>query len=302
MNTLLGWMGDTDYKLLTTGLDGYLEDSQMKNGRVRVGLSAEMTPYEHYLSVENLRPGMDLDWKSYWLSGFVNLKYDTFDEGYFPTRGIRLSLNGRYVFKGQSKNLNYLDDETGDWESFEAGSGQAAPTRSEEPEGSDPVVPDDYLAPKPVRPYGSILTCFEAAIPLGERFTILPTVYFGWNSMSDEYMHPQHGVTVGGFMPGRYTERQIPFFGFPNGFRSTSAYTVVPQLDLRYRFLRKNYVSARASAFVRDDIFADLLYVNWISAFGVEYARQSIVGPLRLAVQWCNITGITAYASIGFDF
>jgi hypothetical protein len=37
-------------------------------------------------------------------------------------------------------------------------------------------------------------------------------------------------------------------------------------------------------------------------AFGGEYARQTIVGPLRFAVQWCNIGGLTAYASIGFEF
>ena len=46
-------------------------------------------------------------------------------------------------------------------------------------------------------------------------------------------------------------------------------------------------------------------YMFWkpdLYAFGAEYSRQSIVGPLRFAVQWCTITGVTAYASVGFDF
>ena len=302
MNTLLGWMGDTDYKLLTTAVDGYLEDTQMRNGKVRIGLTAEMTPYEHYLSVRELRAGQ-WDWKSYWLSGFADLKYDTFDDGYFPTRGVRLTLNGRYVFKGQKKQVGLLGDQGGRDDSGDE-YGDIAWTRSEysDSDGSGPEVPDDYYKPVPVTPYGSVMASFEAAFTFGENFTILPTVHFGWNSTSNDSMHPRHGVVVGGFLPNRYTERQIPFFGFSTGFRSTSTLTLVPQLDLRYRFLRKNFVTARAAMFKRDDSFKGLYVVSPISAFGVEYARQSVVGPLRVALQWCEITGLTAYASIGFDF
>ena len=301
MNTLLGWMGDTDYKLFSTAVDGYLEDTQMRNGSVRVGITADMTPYEHYLSVRELRPG-SWDWKSHWLSGFANLKYDTFDDGYFPTRGVRLSLNGRYVFYGRKMDWGLKETDLGDdtWQDEDP----VARTRSDESDGdgSGPDVPDNFIRTKPVDPYGSALASFETALTIGENFTILPIVYFGWNSTTDSEMHPRHGVVVGGFMPNRYTERQIPFFGFSTGFRSTSQITVVPQLDLRYRFLRKNFVTARVGMFKRDDTFRDLYLVSPIIAYGAEYSRQSVAGPLRLAVQWCDITGLTAYASIGFDF
>ncbi len=302
MNTLLGWMGDTDYKLLTTAVDGYLEDTQMRNGKVRVGLTAEMTPYEHYLSVDDLRGWWD--WKSYWLSGFATLKYDTFDDGYFPDRGVRLFLDGRYVFKGQSLSLAYREKNNA-WDDLVDESTLVSRTRSEdsENEGTGPEIPDNYLnVPKPIEPYGSVMAGFQAAFTFGENFTVLPSLYFGWNSTSTDQMHPRHGVVVGGFMPNRYAERQIPFFGFPSGFRSSSNYTVVPQLDLRYRFLRKNFVTARAGMFKRDDIFKGLLDVYPVYAFGAEYSRQSVVGPLRVALQWCDITGLTAYASVGFDF
>ena len=301
MNTLLGWMGDTDYKLFSTAVDGYLEDTQMKNGLVRVGITAEMTPYEHYLSVRELRPG-SWDWKSHWLSGFANLKYDTFDDGYFPTRGVRISLNGRYVFYG--RRLDWGLQETNLWDDTWEEEDPVARTRSDDSDsdGSGPDVPDNFIRTKPVDPYGSALASFETALTIGENFTILPIVYFGWNSTTDSEMHPRHGVVVGGFMPNRYTERQIPFFGFSTGFRSTSALTLVPQLDLRYRFLRKNFITARAGMFKRDDSFEGLYRVTPIYAIGTEYSRQSIAGPLRFAVQWCDITGLTAYASIGFDF
>ena len=86
------------------------------------------------------------------------------------------------------------------------------------------------------------------------------------------------------------------------GFRWTSRFSCVPQLDLRYWFARKNYVTARAACYFRDYEFRYMFMGVPIYAFGGEYARQTMVGPLRFAVQWCDITGITAYASIGFDF
>ena len=303
MNALLGWMGDTDYKLFTTAVDGYLEDTQMRHGNVRVGLTAEMTPYLHLLGNNRLSVGWD--WKSYWLSGFMNMKYDTLDDSYFPDRGVRFAMNGRYMFHGRSLNLTLNDvwydlDDTLDGSPEE--NARVVRTRSDESDGPGPEVPDEFFEPKPVPLYGSFMASAQAAFTIGENFTILPVVYFGWNSTSDVYMHPQHAVVVGGFMPGRYAERQIPFFGFPAGFRSTASFTLVPQLDLRYRFLRKNYVTVRAGSFYRDDTLKNVFSSGWINAFGAELSRQSVVGPLRMAVQWCSITGLTAYFSVGFDF
>lgn len=42
--------------------------------------------------------------------------------------------------------------------------------------------------------------------------------------------------------------------------------------------------------------------VDEVRFVGMEYARQTIIGPLRVAAQWCDISGFTLYASIGFDF
>ena len=112
----------------------------------------------------------------------------------------------------------------------------------------------------------------------------------------------RHSVGVGGFMKNRYIEHQIPFFGFSHGFRHSTRYTLVPQLDLRYRFLRKNYVTARGGLFMRDADVKSLFMSDQLWAAGVEYARQTIVGPLRLAAQYCAVGGFSLYASIGFDF
>ena len=280
-----GYMSTVNDKLLTTAVDAYLEDSRMRRGSMRVGLTAEMDPYEHYLSTEEYWTGWD--WKSYWLSAFATLKLDTFDDGYFPTKGVRMSLDGRYVFKGYTIDLDpeYLVppvDEMDPW----------------------PAHTDDGSVPR----YWSVLASFQGAFELGNGFAILPSVYFGWYPVRDEdtmdnnCLNPKHIITIGGFMPNRYTERQIPFFGFPNGYRNCRPFSLVPQLDLRYRFARKNFFTIRAAAFYDDYSLKDLIHQYPFTAFGMEYGRQTLVGPLKLAVQWCSVTGLTAYAGIGFDF
>ena len=312
LNTVLGYMDEAHEKLVTAATDVYLEDSRMRYGSMKFGLTAEMTPYESFLEYNDQRIGWD--WHSYWLSGFANLRHDTFDDGYFPTRGVRLNLDGRYVFKGFSKYVNYYyEDDIPDYGETE--DDPENPENNEEYLPNPPVVGDEaesgepYIDPvgairigQKIRPYGSVLASFEAAWSPVEFFTILPSAHFGWHSMNYRNMHPQHSVVVGGFLPNRYVERQIPFFGFPNGFKYSSKINVVAQLDLRFRFARKNFITVRGGSFWRDDIPADLFLVYPALAFGGEYARQTSVGPFRLAIQWCDVTGVTAYASIGFDF
>ena len=287
INSTTGFLSDINDKLLTTALDLFVEDSRMLFGSMRAGVTAEMDPYEHYLAYEDYWDGWD--WKSYWLSSFANVKFDTFDDGYFPTRGIRFSLDGRYVFKGYSIDL----DENAYFHK----------------EGS--VTTEGGTVPN----YWSTAASLEAAFSIGSNFTILPSIRMGWYSFEGFYknistmdhgpedvMNPKHVVSFGGFMPNRYTERQLPFFGFPTAYKETFPLCLISQLDLRFRFLRKNYITLRGGVDLEDYTFNYLFKVYPIWAAGCEYSRQTMIGPLRLALQWNDMTRITAYASIGFDF
>ena len=313
-NATVGWTGDTHEQLFFTAVDGYLEDSRLRKGSLRVGVTAEMNPYEHKLGYSDLNLGWD--WKSFWLSGFGTFKHDTFDDGYFPTRGIRFYVDGRYVFYGkrppkrfdlpdeyQYHPDNDIDDGTDSGN--DENSGLGFQTRADdESEGSGPEKDADEFWNRrdPVKPYYSIMSSFEAAFTIGQNFTIQPILHFGYNSVDIDDMNFRHGVVVGGFMENRYAEHQIPFFGFPHGFRRSAQFTLVPQVDLRYRFLRKNYATARAGLFMRDGEFKSMFMGPHLWAAGAEYARQTIVGPLRLAAQYCSVGGFSLYASIGFDF
>ena len=73
-------------------------------------------------------------------------------------------------------------------------------------------------------------------------------------------------------------------------------------MDLRYCFLRKNYITLR-SAVENDAYVVKSLFSNTpLMALGVEFARQTMVGPLRIAAQLGPILGFCMYASVGFDF
>ncbi len=71
---------------------------------------------------------------------------------------------------------------------------------------------------------------------------------------------------------------------------------------MRYCFARKNFATVRAGAFMDTPFAEEILQMVPTWAFGAEYARQSMFGPLKLAVQWCQVTGVTGYLSVGFEF
>jgi len=283
LRTNIGWQNATEDRLLSMTTDVYLEDSRMTRGTFRVGFTAEMDPYERYLSFGDTWMGWD--WKSYWLSTFASFKFDNFDDCYFPTRGVRLSMKGRYVFKGYTIDLDK------NYHKYE----------------KDPALTEGGKVPQ----YITTMASVEAAFSFGEHFTVLPTFYAAWyhpfgvdtiKYNARDYMNFKHSVMLGGFMPNRYTEFQIPFFLWPTNTRSSSPITTMAQLDLRYCFARKNYFTIRSGLLIRADELRSYVAGTRYWAFGAEIARQTMLGPLRLAAQWGRVGGFSVYASIGFDF
>ena len=238
------------HQLLSMSLDAYVEDSRMTYGSMRAGLSAEMNPYEHYLSAG--KETMTWDWNSHWISAYGKVKLDTFNDGYFPTRGFRFLVDCRYCFKPS---------------------------------------------------YWSNFTSLEMAYSPIEDFTVVPAFFAGWNSISADLMNPLHAVAVGGIKAGRYLEHQMPFFGFASGFQSCNSLSGTATIDLRYCLARKNFLTLRGGLFQDSPSYKVFLHSGiTVWAAGVEYARQSILGPIRIGAQWCNMTGFSASMSVGFDF
>ena len=253
---------------LTSRLDLFAQDSQMTYGDLRFGVSAEMEPYEYYQGSEENWKGWD--WKSYWLSAFFRWRLDTLDDGYFPTRGFASNFLGRYVFNGYS---TYLMEE-GSATSYEG------------------KVPPYYVG-------NASLT---GAITLGQRFTIQPSVYFGYQSAYTDMVATQHCLVAGGLVPGRYMEYQIPFFGFSHGFYYSDKFAATAQLDLRYRLMRKNFITLKGGLFQDAPDIKAFTPKATIWAAGLEFGRKTMAGPVKFGTFWCSQTGWGVSFTFGMDF
>ena len=263
--------GKARYNGVNTRGEVYFEDSRMTYGSVRMGFAVDQEPYEYYLDQNMQWQGWDL--RSRWFSTFANMSYDTFNESYFPTKGVRLSLNTRYVFSGYSI---YMEDE------------ETTPGDSYEGE---------------VLPYSAGVAHASLVLPLGSRFVVQPSLYFGWQTEFSGRMNFIHTLGVGGLKAGRYIDNQIPYFGFNTGFQACGSYAASFQVDMRYRINHKNFFTARAGMFQDKDKLPEVIKTAPTGyAFGVEYGLKTIIGPLIVGAQWCSIRGLSVSASVGFDF
>ena len=66
--------------------------------------------------------------------------------------------------------------------------------------------------------------------------------------------------------------------------------------------MNKNFITARAGFFIDTYTPKEFFTMGKFFVYGAEYARQTMVGPLRVAVQWGRLNGFSGYASVGFDF
>ena len=259
------------YNGVNTRLELYAEDAQMVYGNVRFGAAYDMEPYENYLDDQMHWQGWDF--RSRWFSTFASLRYDTFNESYFPTRGFRLTLDTRYVFDGYSV---YLEDQ-----GMEAG---------EHYEGEVP-------------PYSVGTVHASAALPLGRVVVLQPSVYAGWQTEQPGHMNFIHTLAAGGTQAGRYIDNQIPFFGFSQGFYVCDNFAATAQMDVRFRLNHKNFLTLRGGVFQNKSALADLVRTRPTAyAVGAEFGQKTIVGPMKLGAQWCDKTGFSVALSVGFDF
>ena len=259
------------YNGVNSRVEVYAEDAHMVYGNVRFGAAYEMEPYENYLDDQLHWEGWDL--KSRWFSTFASLRYDTFNESYFPTRGYRLKLDTRYVFDGYSI---YLEDK-----GMEAG---------EHYEGEVP-------------PYSVGTAHASVALPLGRVVVLQPSVYFGWQTEQPGHLNFIHTLAAGGTLASRYIDNQIPFFGFSQGFFVCDSFAATAQMDVRFRLNHKNFLTVRGGVFQDKGELADLVKTPLSAyAFGAEFGQKTIVGPMKFGAQWCNKTGFSVALSVGFDF
>ena len=89
---------NVSFNELHSRLNLFVEDGRFVWGKVRLGLSTDFSPLITAAGDE----GRYFNWmiKNRWHSAFSDIRLDTFNDGYFPTKGFRVDLDSRYMFRG----------------------------------------------------------------------------------------------------------------------------------------------------------------------------------------------------------
>ena len=107
---------------------------------------------------------------------------------------------------------------------------------------------------------------------------------------------------MGGSLFGRYMDQQVPFIGLNYATQLDNIMMMV-RTDFQFRIGKNHYVTGMLN-YARDcHRFATFGQGRDYIGGGVEYAYNSIVGPLSVNLHWSNLTRLPGiYISMGYIF
>ena len=244
------------YTKLTQRL--YFSDLNWKKADVRLGIKNEYFNVASLLSTSLIPEGYDSKTLSNdFLTFFAEGRADTFDNGYFPTKGYSVGGYYNYVLGGLISEI-------------------------------DAVHLIQFDATKVIRS-GGILD-------------IIPSVYTRFaigDSLPMAFMN-----LAGGTLAGRYMEQQVPFIGINHAVPLNNK-MVKADLKFRLHMTDNNWLTLQGSVIKHSNAFdSDLLWTGQtITGLSLEYAYNTIMGPLRFNVHYSDVTKrFGAYFSFGYDF
>lgn len=190
-----------------------------------------------------------------YVSLFADARTATFDDGYFPTKGVNAGVSYSWTFAG---------------------------------------------APHTIDNFHTIQADAKVVVPFGERFAFIPSVncrFLIGHDIPLAYFN-----AVGGSLPGRFVDQQVPFIGVTNLVAMENIMTMA-RADFRIDLLKNHYLTAIVNYVHDSEFFSE--YVNGTGNFGagIEYSFDTIFGPLSANIHWSDLTKkVGVYLSAGFNF
>ena len=233
----------------------YLSNIKWKRVDINVGLRND------FFNVRNLKSSQimgDYDLsllRNNFMSLYAEGRTDTFDDGYFPTKGMNAGASYSWIFAG---------------------------------------------FPNPVNRFQTVQADAKMVVSVGDIFAFIPS--FNVRFLFGDDVPVPYFNAIGGSIAGRYVDQQIPFIGVTNLSAMKNILTVF-RTDYRFRVMKNHYVTGILN-YARDcDDFRT--YVDGLGYFGagVEYAYDTIFGPVKANIHWSNLTGnVGVYLSAGYNF
>lgn len=189
------------------------------------------------------------------VSVFAEADTYTFDDGYFPTRGIDAGLSYSWTFAG---------------------------------------------FPNAIDNFHTLRADGKFVIPMGNVFAFIPS--FDFRLLFGHDIPVAYFNAMGGALPSRFVDQQMPFIGV-NHISAMKNILTIFRTDYRFKLAKNHYVTGILN-YARDcDTFRD--YTNGLGYFGagLEYAFDTIFGPLKADIHWSNLTNkVGFYISAGYNF
>ena len=235
----------------------YMSDFGWKDFAMQLGIRYDFYRFGTVLAKETLKEYDIDDRQNGYMGAFFNARSDTFDDGYFPKSGHRLTLDYNLA-------IGDLNNTVGSINAFSLN--------------------------------------YQSAKSFG-RFTFLPSIRT--RVVLGDEIPLSFANVIGGRMTGRYLDQQIPFIGITNAV-AVSPILATVGLDARFSFLKNHSVtllSALGHSASELRWFISPAWSDLFTGFGVEYAYNSIVGPIRADIHWNSMTKRPGfYFSFGYDF
>jgi len=154
--------------------------------------------------------------------------------------------------------------------------------------------------PTGIRPFQTVTADAKVVVPVGNIFAFIPS--FNMRFLFGEEVPVPFFNAVGGSLARRYVDQQMPFIGMTNLAAMKNILTIF-RTDYRFRLAKNHYLTGILN-YARDcDSFVH--YAEGLGYFGagVEYAYDTIFGPIKANIHWSNITdSVGIYLSAGYNF
>ena len=255
LNTLNLWEHKLGFNFLHAKQELYFSNMTWRQVDFNAGLRNEVFRIRNIKSEDILG---DYDFNQLnndFVSLFATGRTDTFDDGYFPSRGIKAHVSYSWTFAGFPREFNN---------------------------------------------FHTIFAGVKGVVPAGRVFALIP--YANVRFLLGYDVPLAYFNAIGGSLPGRYVDQQLPFIGVTNLWAMKNILTMAG-VDLRFRLHKNHYITGIVN-YVRDcDHFNTYLAGPGNFGVGIEYAYDTILGPLKANIHWSDITGkVGFYISAGYNF
>ena len=255
MNMLNFGNNRLNLSLLDARQEVYLSNIKWRRLDIKGGIRNEIIDIRDIKSTQIVGNYDFDDLSNDFLSLFLNTRTDTFDDGYFPTKGINAGLSYDWKFSG---------------------------------------------FPDKVQPFHIIHADFKMVAPVFDRLVFIPSINFRF-LIGDE-IPVAYFNAMGGSLPGRFVDQQMPFMGVTNLSAMRNILTIY-RADLRFKLAKNHYLTGIVNYARDSDSLSEYAYGYGHFGTGLEYSFDTIFGPLSANVHWSDVTKkLGFYLSAGYSF